>query len=348
MADVKDNLTKQRNFGTRGLESTIPRPNILRIESLDANSRERYLGTVQKGADILKNKIYKGVADNKDTVFYGFMRNTADQTYGLSSDWEGSAAGGGVLGSAKAMVDKVGKAVPVVGLVTDLVQGSADLANDLTGINAKVTGSSSLKRYTHSGFSSPFKVECGWYLPEQFLLCLRSLRILHKMIYPIKADDKSIESELPAILKAQLESIAKAIEGGALGNTAANIFSTAANVAGSEAGKTAMKALIAGNRFFGRELTFDPLPVRVCVGQYMDLEPLVITNMNISFSKETYINKEGRHVPLTCTATIQFKFWMNPAPNLNFVSLFGHEMFGDTKQTSDSNKSLVNAYKVRN
>ena len=115
----------------------------------------------------------------------------------------------------------------------------------------------------------------------------------------------------------------------------------------SETVTNAVKVLKKGNQYFGRELTFDPLPVRVSLGQYMDLEPLVITNMKVDFSKETFINKEGRHVPVTCSVAISFKFWMNPAPNLHFVSLLGHEMFGKTTESEEDNKLLVQNYREK-
>jgi len=79
---------------------------------------------------------------------------------------------------------------------------------------------------------------------------------------------------------------------------------------------------------FGKNLTFDPLPVRVSVGQYVDIEPLVITEARTEFSSETFISSNGRHLPIFCTVTIDFDFWMMPAPNAEFLSILGEEMFG--------------------
>ena len=331
MAEVFD--PKKRNFGIdgkgRGLQASIPKPNIVRIELLDGNARDRYLGHLQRGADgLLKKKIYQHIANNKDDVFFGFLRNIAKQSYGLSANWDKAATGGGVLGAAKALVDKTGKAIPILGAGINVVQGASDLVSELTGINAKVTGSSSLKRYNGGGLTNNFSVDCGWYLPEQSLLCIRSLRILHKMIYPIKVEDASLTEGLSALVGKKIEDLAALTGDGTIANTMNLAAKTVKSI-----GPEAIQLLITANRFFGRELTFDPLPIRLCIGQYMDIEPLVITSMKFDFSKETYINKEGRHVPITCSVTIQFKFWMNPSPDLEFVSLLGHEMFGYTQDT---------------
>ena len=341
------NINNQRNFGSadgkRGLQESIPKPNIVRIELLDGNSRGRYLGTLQKISDKVRAPIYQKIANDKDGVFFGFLRNKTIQSYGLSSNWERKGTGGGILGTIKAQVDKapknsrISKAIGAIDMVSDI-------ARDLTGINAKFTGSSSMKRYTGSGLANGFSVDCGWYLPEQFLLCVRSLRILHKMIYPIKVNDAAIIQNITEAVKEYADKKTSKLKGNIVGDIVANLMNATTYIAKGDA-EAAIAAIVLVNRFFGRELTFDPLPVRLCIGQYMDIEPLVMTNMKIDFSKETYINKEGRHVPLTCSVNIQFKFWMNPAPDLNFLSLLGHEMFGNTNETSESNKELVRTYK---
>lgn len=328
---MADTDKRVRNFTDRGLQSTIPKPNILRIEVLDGISRQRYLGGLQAGADsLVKDELYTRQVKDEDTVFYGFIQNSTEQGYGLSATWDTAATGGGVLGTAKAAINatasKLGVADP-----EKTAESVGSLLQDLTGINAKVTGSSSLKRYSNSSLTQDFTVKCGWYLPEQFDLCLHSLRILHKMIYPRKVDDKNLTEDLTKILGTAQKTATTTV--GKIAESSVNIFSTILGSTFNTLPVDVIAAFVEVNKFFGRELTFDPLPVRVCVGQYMDLEPLVITNMAVSFSKETYINKEARHVPITCFVILKFNFWMNPAPDLHFLSLFGHEMFGDKSTT---------------
>jgi len=90
------------------------------------------------------------------------------------------------------------------------------------------------------------------------------------------------------------------------------------------------KAINLVNRLFGRNLTFDPLPVRVNIGQYVDAEPLVIDGFDVSFSKETFVSKTGRHIPITCSVQIKLSFWLRPSPKLGFMSILGEEMYGES------------------
>ena len=203
-----------RNFGTyRGLQKEIPRPNIVRIETLDGNARERYLGQIQQIGDVVRKNAYPNIGNDKNDVFYGFIKNTGQQSYGISSNWEASSAGGGVLGTLKKSINtlasgtkknRISAVVSVgAGLIDSAItagESATDIAASLTGTNVKFTGSSSLKRYAGSGLSNGFNVNCGWYLPEQFLLCLRSLRILHRMTYPLQLDTDTLAKEMPKIL----------------------------------------------------------------------------------------------------------------------------------------------------
>jgi hypothetical protein len=72
---------------------------------------------------------------------------------------------------------------------------------------------------------------------------------------------------------------------------------------------------------------FDPIPVKVSVGNFMELEPLIINDVGVSFSKETFINKDGLHLPIYVEADISLSFWLTPTPNVPFLKLFGSEVF---------------------
>lgn len=322
----------ERNFEGRGLDGRFPKANILRIEVLSGTARQRYLGGLQRDVDIsvripLENKD-KNTNNKNDKVFYGFIQNTSGQGYGLSAAWDTAATGGGVLGTAKALIERGTSAISNSGV--KVAESVSEIAQELTGINANVTGSSSLKRYTGSSLTQDFTVKCGWYLPEQFKLCVHSLRILHKMIYPRKVDDENFAKNLTTVLNTSTNN-----GDGVIANIANIISNIGDPLIPDGLTTSAIDAFVSVNKYFGRELAYDPLPVRVCVGQYMDMEPLVITGMDVSFSKETYINTTGRHVPITCSVTIKFKFWMNPSPDLNFLSLCGEEMFGNTNKIKE-------------
>ena len=57
--------------------------------------------------------------------------------------------------------------------------------------------------------------------------------------------------------------------------------------------------------------------------------------IDTKFSRETFISEDnGRHLPLYAHTTISFKYWLNPAPNLEFLSILGTELFGDSMITS--------------
>ena len=87
----------------------------------------------------------------------------------------------------------------------------------------------------------------------------------------------------------------------------------------------------------GVTLTLDPLPVRCMIGQAIDIEPLVIKDLKISFSKDTFVDTvTNRHMPITCTVNIGFKFWLTPSPKFQFMELLGEEMFGEGLTISES------------
>ena len=53
-----------------------------------------------------------------------------------------------------------------------------------------------------------------------------------------------------------------------------------------------------------------------------------VFDWNIEFSENSFVNDDGKHLPLFCTVTINLDFWITPSPDLQFMSMLGHEMFG--------------------
>ena len=83
------------------------------------------------------------------------------------------------------------------------------------------------------------------------------------------------------------------------------------------------------NTYFGGEITANPLPVRVSIGHYFDLEPMVITKLSISSSNEQFVSKDGTHLPVFMYADVTLSYWMQPGPTKDFISILGNEVFSE-------------------
>jgi hypothetical protein len=325
-----------------------PKPNVIKIQVLDGDERKKYLvSDLQKAGDSIKETISKQLKSDGDDVFYGFIKNsTGNQSLKIGAHWENDKDGGGVLGTMK----KIGRDL-AGDTVVKLADHVGNLAHDLTGVSATSTGSSSLRRYQGVDIEG-FDVVCGWYLPEQLLLCRKSLKTLNRMIYPLQLGSTDARDALNTFIAGPevSEAITKAAYG-SNDNIERDVLTTDEDgedkyskvivSAGksikekvSEYGGDVIDAINTANEFFGRNLTFDPLPVRLWVGHYMDIEPLVINKMDISFSKETFRTYDGKNdssdMPIFCTVTLSFSYWMNPAPKMEFMNLIGTEMFGES------------------
>lgn len=345
-----------------GLSPNVPLPNIVRIEILNAVSRNRYLGKIQQIASTLKDSLYANLRNKGSDKFYGFMKGNSQKTIDMSSNWAPiDNSGGGIIGTIRSLVaGGSNNAGPGINQFFEL-------GRDLTGISMSTTGSSSIKRYSGSDLNQ-FSVECGWYIPEQYKICIKSLRSILSMAYPSelnvgdgvinklsdgirdtasetwkgtknvieagkkvgvalydtvigkKEEDKSIETESKSSVEAN---VAKP--------TSDNSTKIADTTATTDTINAVLKAVLDPKLLdlFGKNLTFDPLPVRCCIGQFIDIEPLVISGVSITFSNETFVNSKGRHLPIFISVNIQFKFWMQPPPSLQFMQLLGEEMFGN-------------------
>lgn len=81
------------------------------------------------------------------------------------------------------------------------------------------------------------------------------------------------------------------------------------------------------DRFFGMKNVAIPFPVRLTIGNIVDIEPLVITNVTITPSQETFVNRIGAHIPVTMNAAVTFDTWLTPDPGSSFVKLLGDDIF---------------------
>lgn len=257
-------------------------------------------------------------------------------------------------------VGKVG-----TGIITG-AEAIGNLAENLVnraGVDTKSTGACTMKDFKGSEFKFSKKIVCRWYLPEQENMARLSISRLLKLAYVrnMNLDDKDIVGKLTnaastltaspewqettsAIANMGKEIMNAPIAGEALGDL--GHFVNGLKMTAEENGllpstdtmgvvKDVMKqianggidAMIKINAFFGGNLTMNPFPVRLTMGHILDIEPVVITNVQFSASKEQFISEDGTHIPLFITAEIQFDMWMIPDPKKGFIRWMGDDVF---------------------
>ena len=257
-------------------------------------------------------------------------------------------------------VGKLGTGVIQGAEVIDAV--AKDMAN-IAGIDTNSTGACTMKDFSGVDFKFNKKVVCSWYLPEQENMARLSISRLIKLAYVrhMNMDNKDV---VGALTKAASEMMAgpewrsmtstisqmgseimsapvagetlddlghminglrlTAEENGILpsSDTTKVIVDVAKQIANG-----GIDAMIKLNSFFGGNLTMNPFPVRLTMGHILDIEPVVITDVQFSSSKEQFITEDGTHVPLWITATIGFDMWMIPDPKKGFIRWMGDDVF---------------------
>lgn len=88
-----------------------------------------------------------------------------------------------------------------------------------------------------------------------------------------------------------------------------------------------LDAYIQGSTFMGGNFVLVPNPVRVTIGNVLDVEPMVIEKVNIVPSEELFINSIGASIPVTMKVSVQLSPWMTPGPNHDFIRLIGDNLF---------------------
>ena len=237
-----------------------------------------------------------------------------------------------------------------------------DMAN-IAGIDTNSTGACTMKDFSGVDFKFNKKVVCSWYLPEQENMARLSISRLIKLAYVrhMNMDNKDVvgaltkaASEMMAgpewrsmtstISQMGSEIMSAPVVGETLGDlghminglrltaeengllpssdTTKVIVDVAKQIANG-----GIDAMIKLNSFFGGNLTMNPFPVRLTMGHILDIEPVVITDVQFSSSKEQFITEDGTHVPLWITATIGFEMWMIPDPKKGFIRWMGDDVF---------------------
>ena len=257
-------------------------------------------------------------------------------------------------------VGKLGTGVIQGAEVIDAV--AKDMAN-IAGIDTNSTGACTMKDFSGVDFKFNKKVVCSWYLPEQENMARLSISRLIKLAYVrhMNMDNKDVvgaltkaASEMMAgpewrsmtstISQMGSEIMSAPVVGETLGDlghminglrltaeengllpssdTTKVIVDVAKQIANG-----GIDAMIKLNSFFGGNLTMNPFPVRLTMGHILDIEPVVITDVQFSSSKEQFITEDGTHVPLWITATIGFDMWMIPDPKKGFIRWMGDDVF---------------------
>lgn len=257
-------------------------------------------------------------------------------------------------------VGKLGTGVIQGAEVIDAV--AKDMAN-IAGIDTNSTGACTMKDFSGVDFKFNKKVVCSWYLPEQENMARLSISRLIKLAYVrhMNMDNKDVvgaltkaasemmagpewQSMTSTISQMGSEIMSAPVVGETLGDLGHMInglrltaeengllpSSDTTKVIGDVAKQIAnggIDAMIKLNSFFGGNLTMNPFPVRLTMGHILDIEPVVITDVQFSSSKEQFITEDGTHVPLWVTATIGFDMWMIPDPKKGFIRWMGDDVF---------------------
>lgn len=334
--------------------ASLPLPNVVRIEVLSPLAKARYLGQFHSMMEGFRQQLANAIMTPDATQpFYGFFDPEANGDIGfdINANWEQDSSG--LLNS---MANKMSK-VPVVGSLAGKAAGVlssvSNVANTLVssmGMDNTSTGSCTMKSFSKASFAFNKSIKCSWYMPEQEAQARVSITRLMKMAYVRNFDlnsrtdySKKIAEAFRAMTQ-QIESF-NAPEDSASG-VAGGILSDMAHLAAgvTESFGGSIDKVISGaigiNEFFGGSLTVAPMPLRLTLGHILDIEPVVITGIKISGSKEQFMTTDGTNIPLFVNADISFDMWMIPDPNKGFVRWLGDDVFniGYTNAVSDSAK----------
>jgi hypothetical protein len=285
--------------------------------------------------------------------FYGFFDPEANGDIGfdINANWEQDSSG--LLNS---MATKMSK-LPIVGRLAGKAAGAlssmTDISNTLVksmGMDNSSTGSCTMKSFSKASFAFNKTIKCSWYMPEQEAQARVSITRLMKMAYVRNFDLNSRSDYSKKIAEAframtqQIESFnmpedsASGFAGGVLSDLAHLAAGATETFGGSI--DTLVSGAIGINEFFGGSLTIAPMPLRLTLGHILDIEPVVITGIKVSGSKEQFMTTDGTNIPLFVNADIAFDMWMIPDPNKGFVRWLGDDVFniGYTNAVSDGAK----------
>lgn len=351
--DTPKNSKYQHSF-------SLPNPNVVRIEVLSPKARKYYLSTFFGTLEQLRTELVDQLMPiDANRPFYAIFdpQQTGDIGFDLRSNWE--ARGDSTFSG----LAKIFEGVPGLGHIAGAAAKGAGIANKLlgkVGIDNSSTGTGTLKTFSKSDFSFQKNIKCSWYMPEMEAQARVSISRLLKLAFVRNFDEKNKGNYLEKISTA-LTKVAHSIRdeskkgydegeqqtqaenpgGSGSSGTVTGVVKQGVKAAGQWVGDgLGTLAEITGlgldqlitygmkmNEFFGGSLTFAPFPVRLTLGHILDIEPLVITNVHITGSKEQFMTDDGSNIPLFVNADIQFDTWMTPDPNKGFIRWLGDDVF---------------------
>ena len=378
MAD-KQKVTRYKPFENHEDEAYhsqhLPLPNVVRIEVLSPAAKARYLGKFHSMMEGFRQKLTEQMMYGDATKpFYAFFdpKQNGDIGLDLTANWQKSQSTG-----INALVNTM-KSAPLVGSspmmdkVTKGISGAANIGNKVTkwmGMDNNSTGACTMKEFSGAEFAFNKNVRCSWYMPEQENMARLSIARLLKMAYvrnfsmnnrgeygkKISEAFKTMQNQLTAAGKSDTK-VGEAVTSGgqgamrALGKVVGAVGDVAGGVTGMIGEATGLDLSLDGlingaislNEFFGGSLTMNPMPVRLTLGHILDIEPLVITGVHISGSKEQFMTDDGSNIPLFVNADIQFSMWMNPDPNKGYLRWLGDDIFNGGYFSVESEKGTNN------
>jgi len=350
------------------MREALPKPNVVRIQVLDGPARRSFMGGFHSTLDEFRTTMQDAVAAashyNMYEPFYGILDSSEGQgpSLNVSAKWAAqnatksgfammntlltSEGQGGIVGLLPFiggnLSDKINTALGTIDKVATTSMGFA-------GMNNYATGSTTIKQFTGTTIDANMPLKFKWYLPEQEQMCRISIKRLITMAYvrPMDMDAATIANGIINAVVQTGSSVYDAVTGSITGsynegtssqNRGKQASSNKEESAGHDSmlGKWAKNAVKYGvnvynsiNSYFGGEITANPLPVRISIGHYLDIEPVVITDVRITASREQFISKDGTHLPIWVEAEVKFDYWMQPGPTKDFMSFLGSEVFDE-------------------
>lgn len=354
------------------MSPNLPKPNVCRIEVMDGNARRAYMGAAgfHKALDVFKEEMMESISgDSYDLYepFYGILDGPIGPQFNVKANWNQSGnktgfarmseliTGPGSIGALFKGVPGLGLAINGAGAVARTVDKVAAQTMDFAGVNQTTTGSMTIKKFTSATIGANLPLKFKWYLPEQEDMCRHALKRLVMMTYvrPMNLSgtdvvNKMINGFLNGTSELKVSAI-DAYNGFIQGQSSAltqhdykdgNSNNTNGNNDNPDSMANTLKSYVSGgidaynsiNAFFGGEIVANPLPVRVSIGHYFDLEPMVITDVKIKGSSEQFVSADGTHLPVFMEAEVTVDYWMQPGPTKDFLSILGNEVFGQFVQ----------------
>lgn len=337
----------------------LPLPNVVRIEIMSPTAKAQYLGKFHSIMDGFRSQLTSSLTTpDANAPFYAFFdpAQQGDIGFDLQASWEEDS---------KATLDGVAKSVknvPLAGGIAGKAAKIAEYGNKLAGfmgLDNSSTGSCTMKTFRKSTFAFNKTIKCSWYMPEMEAQARVGISRLLKMAYVRNFDmvnRKDYGSKIAEALRVIKNNVSTAFKNTdapeqQLSNTVGG-FVTGAIGSAADFGADVFEYVVGGNldnivngavdlnAFFGGSLTSTPLPVRLTLGHILDIEPLVITGVQISGSKEQFMTTDGSNIPLFVTANIQFAMWMNPDPNKGFVQWLGDDVFNVGYTVAESEETV--------